>query len=247
MNSTESTELRDPDTFSADLHYCLLSQGLRSKRLRALLRLARGNGELERIFETKVNEFRRYLRETRVPTAWNLPIRTIERFTDNARFTPPREVLTTVAYVIFAVVGIDAAKSWLPWDRNVTHPESPTHMVVKKARFDVDSDELWNSTPVPGDTTAKVDDWLEKELRRATESPEWQRLLAERLKSTTASISFDSEKMETALKGAVQQWFSSDEFKQMAADAVRKAVGSRPLRDDVASSGENVTPAGATP
>src|SRR5687768_17172151 len=90
----------DPAAFSDEVHFALLNEGIRGPRLRQLMRLARHDAELEAILETKVAEFRRYVRETRTPTWWNLPVRGLEWISDNARFTPPREVFMTLVYVV---------------------------------------------------------------------------------------------------------------------------------------------------
>ena len=88
----------------------LLNEGLRGPRMRELLSMARVDSELGRIFEMKVAEFRRFLRESPVPTWWNLPLRAGEWLADNAQFTPPREVFMTLVYVVLVLVGIEAAK-----------------------------------------------------------------------------------------------------------------------------------------
>ncbi len=72
---TTKNALLHPDHFAADLHTCLLCDGIRSSAVRRLRRIAWGKAELERIFETKVSEFRRFNRESRVPSVANLPAR----------------------------------------------------------------------------------------------------------------------------------------------------------------------------
>jgi hypothetical protein len=116
MEYSDEELLLSPNLFASEVHYCLLNGGVRSRGMRRLWRLAKGNPELEQILEIKVAEFRRVTREERVPTMWNLPVRASEWISDRVKFTPPREVATTLAYVVFAVVTVDAVKSRVPWN-----------------------------------------------------------------------------------------------------------------------------------
>src|SRR5687768_13755500 len=105
--NTAGRRLDDPAVFSDEVHFAILHEGLRGQRLKKLMRVARKNAELEAILETKLSEFRRYLRETRQPTASNLPARIVEWLSDNVRFTPPKQAFMTLVYVVLVLVGLD--------------------------------------------------------------------------------------------------------------------------------------------
>ncbi len=115
MNITDQDLTENPDLFASEVHFCLLNGGVRSRSMRRLWKLAKGHSELERILEIKLAEFQRAAREARTPTLWNLPMRMAEWTSERVRFTPPREFMTTLAYVVFAVVAVDAIKSRVPW------------------------------------------------------------------------------------------------------------------------------------
>lgn len=246
MNVTESNELHDPDVFSSDVHYCLLTQGIRSRRLRELMRMARNNAELERIFEIKVAEFRRFLRETRVPTVWNLPIRGFEWLSDNARFTPPREVLTTLAYVAVMLVGVDVLKSRVPWSQWSQSGRTQTANLMRPS-YELDADMFRSASTADTQAASKVDEWLAAELKRAAESAELSGVLAQRLSDGLDKLPLDeivARKVEqainsdevgqranlteskAAIQDAMQKWFASEEFKSIVSAAVQKSLES---------------------
>lgn len=107
-----TVNLQDPDQFSARLHHLLLTEGARSAGVRSLMRLARQTpgGELDLLFEAKLREWRRFERESRKPTLWNLPIRLAESLWDHIQFTPPRDVVMTLVYVVLVLAGMEGAK-----------------------------------------------------------------------------------------------------------------------------------------
>ena len=106
----DNDKLLDPDYFAAELHTCLLMDGIRSPSIRRLRRVAWGKPELERIFEIKVSEFQRYEREARQPTLSNLPIRAFEWVWENAKFTPARDVGWTILAIILTISTVELSK-----------------------------------------------------------------------------------------------------------------------------------------
>lgn len=222
MTSTTHETSKDPDLFSAEVHHCLLTQGLRSRRLRGLMRAARRNAELERIFETKVTEFRRYLREIRTPTIWNLPLRAGEWLADNARFTPPREVMTTMAYVAFVLVGVEVVKSWRPWDYGSRMSSDSRRIVARRATFETDVDS-YSAPRDSANSLSNVDNWLAKELQHAAQSSEMQQVLKDRFQAAIASVSAD---LQLTHKQLLREWIETDEFRELVTAALQNPIPS---------------------
>lgn len=232
MTANTSEMLRDPDLFSAEVHHCLLTQGLRSRRLRGLMRAARRNAELERIFETKVTEFRRYLREIRLPTFWNMPIRAGEWLADNARFTPPRAVMTTLAYVAFVLVGVEMVKSWRPWDHATRTLADSRGFAAHWGTFEPDPDS-YSTRKESTSSLSSVDHWLTKEFQQAAQSSEVQQVLQDRIRSAVDSASADIKRQQAAHKQSMQDWIEADEFRQLVIASIQRSVPSAVVPDNV--------------
>lgn len=190
MNRIELAQLEDPDLYAAELQHWLMTEGPRSPAVRQMMRLARRHpdAELDRIFETKLAEYKRALREERVPTFWNLPVRGWEWLTDNARFTPPREVLMTLVYVVLVLVAFEGLKNRLPigeWLRERGEVPTPFRAISR-------SQESFapHRNPAPADVHERVDDWFAAELTRAASSDIFRQALAvEVARSVTGSRS----------------------------------------------------------
>src|SRR5688572_2180529 len=114
MTNVGTDELKDPDLFADELQYWLLATGPRSEGVRQLMRLARRHpgAELSRSFESKLAEYRRYRRESRRPTVWNLPARAFEAVWEDARFTPPVHAVTTLIYVVIVIFGLEGVRQY---------------------------------------------------------------------------------------------------------------------------------------
>jgi hypothetical protein len=209
MSTNDQHELRDPDLFAADVHFCLLNDGLRSSQLRRLVRLARNNAELERIFETKVAEFRRYLRESRVPSLWNLPIRIFEWLGDHAQFTAPREALTTLVYVVLALVVFDVMKSKLPWDSLLGQPPVQNLPFAKVPLYQTEVEMTSLRSKANAETSSKIDDWLVKELQQAARSAGLEQLLTHQIQQGLARAEQDNP-----LAARMNVLLESDEFRK---------------------------------
>jgi len=185
-------DLKNPDTFSDELHFALLREGLRGPLLRRLMRLARGDVELHRIYETKVAEFRRFLRVSRKPTLWNLPTRAVEWLTEGVRVTPPREVFMTLVYVVLAVLAVELAKQHAS---PLLHQDSMLRSSALPLGLGLDRPEI--NSPV-ADSLARIDGWMLAELTRVSQTDAWRTALAERLAVSLDQLS-DEELLRSQL------------------------------------------------
>lgn len=193
------TAWNSPETFSAEVHFALLSQGLRGPLLRRLMRLARADAELSRIFEAKVSEYRRYVRQTRTPTLWNLPMRAWEWLSDQARFTPPREVLMTLVYVVLAMMGMEFVK---------THFLAPTVDDRLHARaLSLSLGELPAYRGPVKPEPLRLDQQMIDELQRAANSEVWRKALAAQLAESLTSVD-----VEPLLRRKLEAILASPEF-----------------------------------
>jgi hypothetical protein len=177
-------DLAHPDAFSAELHFALMTEGLRGAELRRLMRLARTDAELGRIFEVKVSEYRRYLRSERQPTLVNWPIRQWERFSDNVRFTPPKEVVVTMLYVAVAMAGMELVKRrWQPdgWRGTGHAPLASTAVAAMPPLRDAVAERGLREF-------AGLEKWMIAELRRTSQSSEWRDAVAKHMADCLASI-----------------------------------------------------------
>jgi hypothetical protein len=193
------TPQHDPHLFSAELHFALLNEGLRGPAMRRLMRTARKDTELWRIFETKVGEFRQYLRSIRKPTLVNLPLRAWEWLSDNARFTPTKEVVVTLFYVAVVMMGIEVFKSEIP--KNIpegNHLNQPAiALALAHGSFPPNNSEQASSA------IGRIDRWMVDELRKAAESPEWRDALTKQLSESFKTIDLGpmlSEKLEATIR-----------------------------------------------
>jgi hypothetical protein len=170
-------DLKSPDVFSGELHFALLSEGLRGPMHRRLMRVSRGDAELGRIYETKVGEFRRFLRSSRRPSLWNLPTRTVEWIADNVKVTRPREVFMTLVYVVLAVMVVETAKRQLSTAAPAADftLSSPLGLDVRYGYPRITSGGSHQSQ------STHLDDWMLAELERASRSEAWRAALAKQL------------------------------------------------------------------
>jgi hypothetical protein len=218
MPVTTDRQSTNPDEYAADLQDCLHCHGPRSRQVRRLLRLARKerDAEKERIFETKLAEYRRYQRESRQPTLWNLPARGWEWFWDGAQYTPPREVVMTLVYVALALVGVESVKRYvLPRFEAETPVPGPAFM-TSKSWDQRDWDEL---EPTPGrrvsnEALDRVETWLVGEFQEAAASAQLQAALSAQIDS------------------AMHELLASPEFRER----LRKQVGAAIVGDPEFSS-----------
>lgn len=202
-----------PDEYAAQLQDCLHGHGPRSRQVRRLLRLARKerDAEKERIFETKLAEYRRYQRESRQPTLWNLPARGWEWFWDGAQYTPPREVVMTLVYVALALVGVESVNRYvLPRFEAETPVPGPAFM-TGKGWDRPDWDEL---APAPGrrvsnEALDRVETWLVGEFQEAATSAQLQAALS------------------AQIDAAMHELLASPEFQER----LRKQVGAAMIGD----------------
>ena len=157
-------ELKQPDIFASELHHWLLLKGPRSRKVRKLMRFARRQpgAELERIFDTKLSEARRWERESRTPTLLNLPTRILEWFCDDAQFIPPREVVLTLIFTATLILGIEYFKV-RPINNAWGRVDDSTHQVILPLR-----EAGWSSLRASqGDAIEQVDAWFEQEVSQA--------------------------------------------------------------------------------
>jgi hypothetical protein len=196
----------DPDGYAAQLQDALQLHGPLSAEVRRLWRRARRecNVELERMFETKLAEFRRRRRQSRQPQWTNLPERAFEWVWDGVRYTPPREVLMTLVYVAFALIGVETLKQH----------------VLPRFQPEVRHTAPFDDFPLPGtgirapapagNVSPRIEAWLVAELRQAAKSVELEEALAER--------------MDVAL----EQMLSSPEFEQRLQARMTRALEQPP-------------------
>ena len=140
----------NPDQYARDLHKALLLDGPRSATVRRLNRVARKNpgAELERIFETKVAEFKRHHRETRVPTWRNAPQRAVEWVMEQSSFTPPKDVLMTLVYVVIALLSVEFGKGFFGYDKSARASRSDDSIRMPSLDlFDDSTDEEGENCP----------------------------------------------------------------------------------------------------
>jgi len=220
MTEIEHKQLSEPHVFSGEVHFALLNEGLRGPRMRELLGLARRDSELGRIFEMKVAEFRRYLRESRVPTWWNLPQRAWEWLSDNAQFTPPREVFMTLVYVVLVLVGIEAGKRWL-LDHSA---EGAAANVEAFAEFSGGSQLVEAKQNTERDVGSLVETWMLAELKLAAESPAGRQALAQQLAAT-----MDRAGLEDLLRRKIESVLASPEFQAELEQKMREAMVALPV------------------
>lgn len=149
------------------------------------------------------------LREERSPTLWNLPLRAFERLTESAQFTPPRDLLTTLAYVAFTVVGVDAAKSHLPWNGLSAERRSASSANSLKSTFDPTADftSLRSTSTPSAESISKIDDWLTRELKRAAESVDLQDSLGKRFLN-----GLDSQEFRQRIESRIAESLKSEEI-----------------------------------
>ncbi len=230
MNANELAQLEDPDLYAAELQHWLMTEGPRSPWVRQLMRVARRHpdAELDRIFETKLAEYKRAMREERVPTLWNLPVRALEWLTDNARFTPPREVLMTLVYVVLVLVAFEGLKSRLPrWDRLLEPAEVPTAARL----FSRDNGALASyRVPAPVDVRERVDEWFATELSRAAQSDSFRQAVAEQVSRVLMAPTYEEGNgSDSAAPG--------DMLRQLVREQLRAAVGEleQPVGEAVAA------------
>jgi hypothetical protein len=188
-----------PDVFSAELHFALLTEGVRGPMMRQLMRLARRDPELGHIFETKVAEYRRFLRADRKPSWRNLPARTWEKLFDNARFTPPKEVLMTLFYVGVVMAGIELFK------RTLNKPTWPDDLVMSRAAaFELQTRIAPTTrTAQSSGQASRMDAWMIDELQRVSQSPAWREAFARQLAETIEHIDLEpalTKKMEAIIQ-----------------------------------------------
>ncbi|MFO0979774.1 MAG: hypothetical protein U0996_25470 [Planctomycetaceae bacterium] len=138
MEYSDDDLVNDVALFASEIHYCLLNGGVRSRSMKRLGRLARKNPDLAQVLDIKVAEFQRVLREERIPTLWNLPARITEWMSDRAKFTAPREIVTTLAYVVFAVVAVDTVKTRVPWKALANRVLNGDHYVAANSNEEFD-------------------------------------------------------------------------------------------------------------
>ena len=195
---------KNPEAFSAELHFALLSQGLRGPLLRRLMRVARPDPELSRIFEAKVGEFRRYVRESRQRTIWNLPLRGWEWLSDQARFTPPREVLMTLVYVVLAMMAVEFFKS------RVVSPADPHALQAAALPLRVGEPAAYRG-PVKPDRM-QLDQQMITELERLGRSPAWREAIAAQLVESLTVVD-----MEPLLRKKLEAVLASPDFAERVA------------------------------
>jgi tRNA(Glu) U13 pseudouridine synthase TruD len=128
-------------------------------------------------------------------------------------------VLTTLSYVAFVLVAVDAAKSWLPWDGAIRPASDIKRIVSRQNDFESGLDTYRSSISSPAEASSKVDDWLVKELQRAAESSAWQNLLAERL-----AAGLEKLPIEPTLSQTVERVLQSERMKQLISDQVASAM-----------------------
>jgi hypothetical protein len=213
-------DLTNPDAFSAELHFALMTEGLRGPRMRRLMRRARGDGELERIFEVKVSEFRRYLKASRAPRLSNLPLRIWERFSDNVRFTPPKEVVLTLVYVGLAMLGIELIKQ----------RREPTIVATHAFASPLEFNDF--AYPLPASTRSastseelsRLESWMVEELQQASQSPQWRDAIAKQLAASIEAIDLESL-LATRLKAMID----APKFNARVSEEVAESELSHPL------------------
>jgi hypothetical protein len=216
-------DLTNPDDFSAELHYALLTEGLRGPALRRLMRQARADAELGRIFETKLSEFRRYLRASRRPTVFNWPLRVWEGFTDNARFTPPKEVFVTLVYVGLVMAGIECFK----------RATAPSAYAEPSLARDVELGGMPRISPGISPTRMnainleRIESWMISELERASHSDAWRDAIAKQLSAQIETIDIQ-EILEARLDEVIQ----SSEFTQRISEAMDAQLERQFAADD---------------
>ncbi len=175
-------DLKNPDIFSTELHFALLSEGLRGPLHRKLMRISRSDAELGRIYETKLGEFRRYLRISRRPTLWNLPTRVMELLSDTVKVTPPREVFMTLVYVVAAVMVLELAKrQWFSSEPTSELSSGPLHLDI--AYRDPNDPAPLTRTHFP-----QLDDWMIAELERVCRSDAWRAALARHMSESLRQV-----------------------------------------------------------
>ena len=211
---TENT-WKNPEAFSAELHFALLSQGLRGPLLRRLMRVARPDAELSRIFEAKVSEFRRYVRESRPRTIWNLPLRGWEWLSDQARFTPPREVLMTLVYVVLAMMGVEFFKSRVGSnaDADALHAAALPLRVGQPAAY---------RGPAKPEALP-LDEQMIGELERLGQSKAWRAALAAQLTESLTVVD-----VEPLFRNKLEAMLASPEFADRIARRADQIVSSSP-------------------
>ncbi|HEY4261605.1 MAG TPA: hypothetical protein VGM98_15655 [Schlesneria sp.] len=246
MTTNDRDLALNPDLFASEVHFCLLNDGVRSRSLRRLWRIAKGDSELERILEIKVAEFRRAMREGRTPTLWNMPTRTFEWLTENARFTPPREVLTTLAYVAVMLVGMDALKSEVPWSRVWSGSGHTNSSTLMRPSYESDADLFRSPSVATMDASSKVDEWLVAELKRAADSSDWSQAMARRLaesldklplnellirKVTQATEEATLQQMNSAVARDFVTDLDTGALAKQVAESLRTALSARQTND----------------
>ncbi len=167
MTHDKNVVANDPDLFARELQHALFAEGPRSGSVRRLHRNARKapGAELERIFETKLAEARRFKRESRRPNLMNVPIRAWEWLWENAQFVPTRDVVLTLIYVGAVVLGVEYVKGRL-FPANDGAFAAPYHgsleLPVAFAAVGPHDDLSLDSQ-----TTDAVDNWFSTEVAQA--------------------------------------------------------------------------------
>ena len=220
MNPTELAQLEDPDLYAAELQHWLMTEGPRSQGVRQLMRLARRHpdAELERIFETKLAEYKRAHREDRVPTLWNLPLRGLEWLTDSARFTPPRDVLMTLVYVVIVLVIFEVVKGRTVLENVFGGAEIPSAYRGSRRPADEWDEETLRAPSATAEQTSRVDQWFVRELSQAAESSEFGERLARLMAKTIGDSQGARDRLESRLE--------SQEIEAELQKAVRSALTS---------------------
>lgn len=220
MNSNELHNLEDPDLFAAEMQHLLLTEGPKSKNVRQLMRLARRHpdAELDRIFETKLAEYRRASREDRVPSLINLPLRCWEWLFENARLTPPRDVLMTLVYVVVVLVLFEGLKEHVPLRQFFSQLLELRHGTA--APRETEYDPFRQPAPVQ-DVAANVDGWFTDELQRAAESPRFRDLLTRQIAETIAK-----QEGQAALTEVFDRLFAAETFQSSLRGRILESMGS---------------------
>lgn len=207
MTTAEMSQLQDPDLYASELQHWLMIAGPRSKPVRDLMRVARRHpeAELERIFETKLAEFKRAHREDRKPTLLNLPVRIVEWLTENAKFTPPRDVLMTLVYVVLVLVLFEGVKGIVPV-RNLmaSWGEHGRSSSLQSPWADSDDEEFLT----PRETSL---------VKHPPINANWL--------PRNGDVAPPPERSRIELEAALRAVLASDEFRERLVSAVRDALG----------------------
>ncbi len=137
----------DPNLFASEVHFCLFNGGVRSRECGDCGDWPKGIRNSSRFWKSRSLNSAELPVKTEMPTVWNLPGACRKWISDRVKFTPPREVATTLAYVVFAVVAVDAVKSRLPWKVMASSLFSGSSMATSDRSSDYDLFALPESKP----------------------------------------------------------------------------------------------------